>query len=119
MLELFRKYVDSLTGVTEMSRERADKLVRDLQKRGEIRARDLSKATQELVDRSVRNRRELIRLIRKEIRQQINSLGLATQDDIERLSKRVKTLESQKRSTSRPAAKKTAAKRKSSPKKTT
>jgi polyhydroxyalkanoate synthesis regulator phasin len=98
MLEVFRKYVDSLAGVTELRREQAERLVQDLQKRGELRARDLQKAAQDLVDRSLRNRQELLRLIRKEMRRQIHTLGLATQDDLDKLSRRIKALEDKQRS---------------------
>lgn len=119
MFDLLRKYMDSLMGITEMPRERAEKLVRDLQERGEIRARDIRKATEDLVERSVRNRRELVGLVQKEIRRQIRSLGLATREDVDKLARRVKTLESQSRSSKKTTArKKTTAKRTSGGKST-
>lgn len=91
--ELLRKYMDSLVGITEMPRERAEKLVQELQKRGEVRARDLQSAAQHILERSSRNRQELVRLVQKEIRRQIAQLGLATRDDVDKLAKRVRTIE--------------------------
>lgn len=99
MIDVLRKYMDSLSGVSEMRRDRAEKFVSELQKRGEVRARDLQKAAQQVVDRSKRNREELVRLIRKEIRRQVQTLGLATKDDVERVARRVRALESEQKST--------------------
>ena len=93
MLDLVRRYVDSLAGMSEMPRDRAEKLVRELAKRGEVRVRDIQRTTQELVDRSMRNRQELVRLIQKEIKRQIASLGVASREDVDKLAKRVKDLE--------------------------
>lgn len=109
MLELMRKYVDALTGITELPRERAERLVHDLQKRGEIRARDLGRAAQDLVERSSRNRRELVRLVQKEIRRQVHALGLATQEDVDRVARRVKALEQGRKPSTRSGARKPAA----------
>lgn len=114
MLDLLRKYMDSLTGITEMPRERAERLAQELQKRGEVRAKDLRKAAQQLVDRSRRNREELLRLVRKEIRRQVNALGLASREDLDKLAKRVKALESRGGSPSRGSSRK----KSSAPKKT-
>ncbi len=116
MLDLLRKYVDSIAGISEMPRERAERLVRDLQKRGEVRARDIQAAVQEVVDRSSRNRQELVRLVQKEIRRQVHALGLATQDDVDRVARRVKALEKGVKGPTRSAAKKPTSKRASIPK---
>lgn len=94
-------------------RDRAQRIVSDLAKRGESRTKDLQKAARELAERSSRNRRELASLVQKEIRRQIRTLGLATRDEIERLQRRVRELE---RSTPRRKAA-TARKAKSTPKK--
>lgn len=72
---------------------RAQRIVSDLAKRGESRAKDLQKAARELAERSARNRRELASLVQKEIRRQIKGLGLATRDEIDRLQRRVRELE--------------------------
>lgn len=85
------------SGVAELTRHRAEQLARDL------------------VERSKQNRDELMRMIRGEIQNQIQSLGLATKRDLERVERRVTRLEAQlkelksapKRTTSKkPATKK-------------
>jgi len=105
MLDLFRRYVDSLAGITELPRERAEKLVAELSKRGEVRAKDLQKQAQQLVERSARNRRELVRLVQKEITRQIHVLGLATKAEVDELEKRLRKLERKPRSTSKTKSK--------------
>lgn len=65
------------SGVAELTRHRAEQIAR------------------ELVERSKQNRDELLRLIRGEIQNQIEALGVATKRDLERLERRVTRLESQ------------------------
>jgi polyhydroxyalkanoate synthesis regulator phasin len=75
------------------ARDRAQRIVSDLAKRGESRAKSLQKQAKEVAERSARSRHELAGLIQKEIRRQIRSLGLATRDEVERLQRRVRQLE--------------------------
>lgn len=96
-------------------RDRAQRIVSDLAKRGESRTKDLQKAARELAERSSRNRRELASLVQKEIRRQIRTLGLATRDEIERLQRRVRELERSTPGRKAATARKTQAK--STPKK--
>jgi polyhydroxyalkanoate synthesis regulator phasin len=93
LTDALRRYVDAVVGVTEVSRERAERIMSDLAKRGQSRTKDLQKAARELADRSSKNRNELMRLIQKEIGRQIGALGLATNDEVEKLRKRVRELE--------------------------
>ena len=83
------------SGVAELTRHRAEQLAR------------------ELVERSKQNRDELLRLIRGEIQNQIQALGVATKRDLERLERRVARLETQVKDMreTRSAPKKTAAKK--------
>ena len=58
--------------------------------------RDRGQATQalkDLMERSKQNRHEILNLIRSEITNQIESVGLASKRDIERLERRVARLE--------------------------
>lgn len=74
-------------------RERAQKIVSDLAKRGESRTKDIQRSAREFAERSARNRRELVGLVQKEIRRQIKALGLTTREEIDRLQRRVRDLE--------------------------
>ena len=82
------------SGVAELTRHRAEQLARDL------------------VERSKQNRDELLKLIRGEIQNQIQALGVATKRDLERLERRVSRLEGQLKDVrENTEAKKTVAKR--------
>jgi polyhydroxyalkanoate synthesis regulator phasin len=77
----------------KQERTRTQRIVNDLAKRGESRAKDIQKTVREIAERSDQSRKELGSLIQKEIRRQIRALGLATRDDVERVQRRVRDLE--------------------------
>jgi polyhydroxyalkanoate synthesis regulator phasin len=79
--------------MAERPRQRAERIVADLAKRGETRAKGLQKAARGIADRSTRSRKEIVSLVQKEIRRQIRSLGLATRDEVDRLQRRIRDLE--------------------------
>lgn len=117
------------SGVAELTRYRAEQLVRDLVKAGDVRRDQASTVVRDLMERSRQNRMEVMRLIQAEIRGQIATLGLAGKSDIERLERRVARLEDASRQragpaapskkTSRKTSKKTTAKKTGSRKKAT
>src|SRR5438309_11269729 len=75
----FQRYLDAGRAWTEMTRDQADSVVKDLVKAGEIQQKRAKKAVDELVERSRKNAEELRKLVRNEIQSQISSLGIATQ----------------------------------------
>lgn len=91
MLEVVRRYVETVTSVADVPRERVEKLVADLQKRGVLRAREVTDVVSQIVRRQARHRTELVRLIRKEISRQME--GAPTTEDVEKLTKRIRALE--------------------------
>ncbi len=87
--DLFKRYLDAGVAFTQMTRQRAEEIVRDLVKAGEMQSDQAQQAAQELFERSRENTERLIEMMRKEMRDQISSLGLATSDDIKRLERRI------------------------------
>lgn len=81
------------SGVAELTRHRAEQLARDL------------------IERSKQNRSELLRIIRDEISNQLEALGVATKRDVERLERRVARMEAGSKKTTT-ARKKTSSTRK-------
>ncbi len=81
------------SGVAELARNRAEEILK------EVRASDfgeqMSSLVRDLVERTEQNRREIVTLVRAEIRSQMTSLGLATERDLERLERRIARLEEQ------------------------
>ena len=116
MLDELRRVALFSSGIVELTRHQAEQVVKDLVKNGDLRRQQASTAAKELIDRSKQNRMELLRFVRGEIQNQIESLGLATKRDLERLERRITRLESERKSSG--PAKKTSAK-KTTAKKTT
>ncbi|HET7483044.1 MAG TPA: hypothetical protein VFK89_09305 [Actinomycetota bacterium] len=108
MLDELRRIALFGSGVAELTRHQAEQVVKDLVKQGEVRRQQASSVARDLVDRSRQNRLELTRIIRTEIRNQIENLGLASKRDLERLERRLTRLESDRKKT---PAKKTTAKK--------
>jgi polyhydroxyalkanoate synthesis regulator phasin len=83
--ELFKRYLEIGASVLGMSRERAEGIVKDLVASGEVARGQATKAADWLVERGRTGTEELAELVRREVRQQVAALGLATKDDIARL----------------------------------
>ena len=68
----------------------------------------VAKATADLLEWSQHNRDRIVDMIRKEVQHQLHQMGVATQDEIDALRKRVRELE---RAAGRTTRKKTAARK--------
>jgi polyhydroxyalkanoate synthesis regulator phasin len=87
--DLLKRLLDAGMTFTAMTQARAEDLIRDLVRAGEVQAEQAQGVVDELVDRSRRNSERLIDAVRSEIRQQMANLGLATKDDIDRLERKI------------------------------
>jgi polyhydroxyalkanoate synthesis regulator phasin len=111
----WQKYVETASGLTEVTRRRAEQVVRSLVKQGEIAADNMERAVEDLLQRSEQNRRAVSSLVKAESERAVARFGLARKRDVQRLQKRVDELEAQVRSgqpakkTAKKAAKKSAA----------
>jgi polyhydroxyalkanoate synthesis regulator phasin len=83
--DLFRRSFEAGTAFFGMTRERAEALVKDLVKAGEVQKGKAQKAIDEVLERSRKGAEELRDLVRREVADQVASLGLATKEDIARL----------------------------------
>ena len=113
MRDEIRRVVLITTGVVELTRNRAEAIVRDLIKSGELSGSQATQTVRDLMERSKQNRTEILNLVSSEMRNQVQAIGLASKRDIERLERRIARLED------RPTAPTTVMKsHKKSPKKT-
>lgn len=117
MLDEFRRLALFTSGVAELTRHRAEQIVRDMVKSGEVRRDQAGSLVKTVMDLGRINRSEFIEMMRGEIRNQIAALGVATNRDVERLERRVSRLEDRARASSGPS-KKTTVRKKSSSKST-
>ena len=90
--ELFKRYLEIGASVLGMTRERAESIVKDLVASGEVAKSQATKAADWLVERGRTGTEEVTELVRREIRQQVTALGLATKDDLARLEVQVEEL---------------------------
>jgi polyhydroxyalkanoate synthesis regulator phasin len=90
--DMLKRYLDAGLAFTQMTRSRAEGIVKDLVKAGEIQREQTQERVEELVDRSRRNTEQLVELVRKEIATQIRQLGVVTRPDLRRLEGRIDVL---------------------------
>jgi len=87
--DVLKRYIDAGLSFTAITQARAEELVRDLVKVGEVQADQAREVMSDLVDRSRKNSERLLETVRAEVRQQITNLGIATQDDLDRIEQRI------------------------------
>ena len=86
---LIKRYLDAGMAFTQMTQARAEAIVKDLVKAGEVQTQRAEELVTALVERSRQNTDRLLDAVRKEVRAQITGLGLATKDDIARLERQI------------------------------
>jgi polyhydroxyalkanoate synthesis regulator phasin len=118
VLDEFRRLALFTSGVAELTRHRAEQIVREMVKSGEVRKDQAGSLVKTVMDLGRINRSEFIEMMRGEIRNQIAALGLATNRDVERLERRVTRLEDRARASASASAKKTTVRKKATSKTT-
>ena len=107
----WQQYLDAGKSWTEMTRTQAEAVVKDLVKTGELQQQRAKKAVDELLARSRKNAEDLRKVIRHEMQSQISALGIATQEDLKRLERKL----TKAGSPAKTAPKKASAAKKASP----
>ena len=90
--DMLKRYLDAGVAFTKMSRSRAEAIINDLVKTGEIQREQAQQRVDELMDRSRRNTETLVDLVRRELQGQLSAMGLATKADIKRIEGRIDAL---------------------------
>lgn len=93
MLDELRRVALFGSGVAELTRNRAEQLVKDLVSGGGLGQADAKGLVKDLIERSRENRKEIAALVRGEIENQIGHVGFASRRDIEALERRIERLE--------------------------
>ncbi|CAN5835825.1 hypothetical protein BH24ACT3_BH24ACT3_19120 [soil metagenome] len=117
--DLLKRYLDAGMQFTLMTQQRAEAIVRDLVKAGELQTEQAQAVVTDLVDRSRRNSEKLVEQVREEVRTQVSNLGLATKADITRLEQKINGLKGAARSTAKRGPAKKSAARKSTARRST
>lgn len=84
-----KQYLDTGAEFTQVSRSQAQKVVRELVKNGQVAQERGQSYVDELLERSRKRTEGLVDTIRREVRTQLTSLGVATRDDLDHLEQRL------------------------------
>ena len=113
-----RRYFEAGLELMQMTRTRAEAIVRDLVKAGEVGREQAQDRVEELLDRSKKGTESLLGLIRREVGTQLASMGFATKEDLERMEARMSgATTAEKAPAGKAAAKKAPAAKKAAAKK--
>jgi len=97
MQEAVRTYLELALGLTEASRKRAKKVVDDVVGRGGATVEQARALTGDLITMNSANRKALAKLVRFEVDRTLAKVGLATAEEVNELTARVRDLERQLR----------------------
>ena len=111
--DIWKRYLDAGMEFSQMTRSRAESIVKDLIKAGEVQREQRQQRIEELLDRSRKNTEELMSAVRKELDQRLSALGVATKADLAKLEAKIDKL-AKAGSAAKASAKKTAAAKKAS-----
>lgn len=81
-----RKYVEAGIAFTQLTKAKAEAVVRELVKAGDLQREHAQDRVDDLLDRSRKSTEGLVGIVRREIAAQLSSLGLATKDDVDKLA---------------------------------
>jgi polyhydroxyalkanoate synthesis regulator phasin len=116
--DLLKRYLDAGVAFTQMTQQKAEEVVRDLVRAGEIQTEDARKRVEELVDRSKQNSEGIIALVRAEVQNQVAKLGLVPKSELDAVRRELAQVKAQQPKTTvvkatakRAPAKKTVAKK--------
>ena len=115
--DVLKRYIDAGLAFTALTQARAEELVKDLVRIGEVQADQAREAVTDLLERSRKNSEKLLETVRTEVRQQITSLGLATHADLDKIEQRIASVIGTATGPAMAAAKKVPAKKKAPAKK--
>jgi polyhydroxyalkanoate synthesis regulator phasin len=97
MQDAWRAYLELALGLTEASRKRATKVVKQMIGKGGATAEQLQALAEDLVKTSTANREAMTKLVRYELDRALGVVGLATAEEVADLTSRVRDLEQQLR----------------------
>jgi polyhydroxyalkanoate synthesis regulator phasin len=93
MQDAWRAYLELALGLTEVSKKKAQAVVRKLVGQTGATAAQLQAHVDELMSSGLANRETLIKIVRFEVDRALGAVGLATADEVAQLTARVRQLE--------------------------
>src|SRR3954447_12906751 len=93
--ELFKRYLEAGMQFSQMTRERAEAIVRDLVKAGEVQAEQTQAVVAEVLERSRKNTERFVEQVQVEVRKQLAVAEFVTKDTVARLQSQIDELRKQ------------------------
>ncbi|HEX2192277.1 MAG TPA: phasin family protein [Acidimicrobiales bacterium] len=90
--DLFKRSLEAGTSFLDMTRERAEAMVKEWVEAGDLGRSRAQKAVEQVLDRSRKATDDLRNLVRKEIGEQLAALGVATREDVSRLEAKIEAV---------------------------
>jgi polyhydroxyalkanoate synthesis regulator phasin len=87
--DLLRRYLDAGVAFTQLTRQRAESIVKDLVRTGEVSREQAATRVEELLDRSRQSTEAVVAIVRKEIDDRVSQLNLVTRDELASLAGRL------------------------------
>ena len=92
-MDIIRKAVFLGLGAISLTKDKADELVDDLIKRGEVASAERFKTIDRLLKEADRQEKELQRRIDSTVQKVVTDMGLATRRDLEEIAETLKKIE--------------------------
>lgn len=86
-----RKYVEAGIAFTQLTKAKAEAIVRELVKAGDVQREQAQERAEDLLDRSRKSTEGLVGIVRREIGQQLSSIGFATKEDLDAFEARLES----------------------------
>lgn len=92
MFELIKKSIYLGLGLLNVTKEKAEEIVNDLVKRGEVTEGEAKKMVDKILKEAEEQQKKIEQIIEERIRKVLSGMGLATTDDIARLEQKIDKL---------------------------
>lgn len=92
MNEAIQKYLEAASGVTNLTKSKAEQIAKQLVRSGEAASDQVGEVVDQLMERQRKNQEAVTALVRSETSRAIRAMGLASRSEVERLQKQVADL---------------------------
>jgi polyhydroxyalkanoate synthesis regulator phasin len=92
MNEALQRYLDAASGVTNLTKSKAEQLAKQLVRSGEAASDQVGDLVDQLMERRRKNQEAVSAMVKSETSRAVRAMGLATRSEVERLQKQVADL---------------------------
>jgi len=97
MESLLGKFLLSGLGVLVLTEEKIEKFIEELTKEGEITQKGKKELLTEIIEKGEEKKKEIEGKIREKVENMLSQMNVATRNDIQKLEKRIATLEKKRK----------------------